>query len=99
MSMFYKENDQYLSFGFGAGDWCTFPQYRNTVLKYLLKKMNPKIVKPCPVYGRYDIEKFTFGRQYFVTLLPSVYQFHFKLVDEATKAVFQSVLDFELIDH
>ena len=69
------------------------------VFKYLLKQINPKMIKPCPLYGRYDIDKFSFGRQYFITLEPNEYRYHFLMVDGATKATAQIVVDFELTDH
>ena len=83
-------------------DWCSEMRksnIRNTVFKYLMKKINPKFVKHCRIYGRYEVEKFSFGRQYFVTLYPNEYQYDFKLVDDTTKTVIGWVIDFELIDH
>ena len=100
--MFWKENDQFFSFLYGAGEWCTGMRKKipyASAAKYLLKKLNPKLVKPCPIYGRYDVEKFTFGRQFFLILSPCKYQIHFKLVDDETKAAITSVLDFEVFDH
>lgn len=64
-----------------------------------MKKINPMFVKHCPIYGRYEVEKFKFGRQYFVALHPNEYQYQFKLVDDITKTVVRWVIDIELIDH
>ena len=54
--------------------------------------------KLCPIYGRYEVETFSFGRQYFIALHTNEYLYHFKFVDETTKTI-QFFLNFELIDH
>lgn len=89
-------------YGLKTVDWCSEMNNRDRVIlviKYLMKRLNPKLVKPCPIFGRYEIEKFTFGRQYFITLNPNEYQYQFKLVDEITKTVASLDVEFKIINH
>ena len=101
--VFKKINRQFVALSEPVSkDWCTVVLQRDIgtkVFTYMMKKMNSKLVKPCPIYGHYEVEKFIFGRQYFITLEPNSYQYHFQLVDEVSKGVFRFVLEFELIDH
>ena len=69
------------------------------VLKNLMKNINPRLVKRCPIYGIYAVEKFSFGRQFFIGLIPNEYRYLFRLVDETTKTVMDIVFDFEIIEH
>ena len=82
-------------------DWCSTKQPSATVvvLKNLMKNINPRLVKRCPIYGRYEVNKFSFGRQFFIGLIPNEYRFSFRLVDETTKTVMDAVFDFEIIEH
>lgn len=100
---FHKKNGEFIEYhGPMSANWCAKMRKRDPtiiILKYLMKKINPKLIKPCPIFGRYEVENFSFGRQYFINLLPNEYQYHFKLVDETTKTVMQLSVDVELIDH
>ena len=55
--LFKKNNGQFVLLEPFSKDWCTVVLQRDIgtrAFTYMVKKMNPKIVKPCPIYGRYE---------------------------------------------